>query len=163
MRDSVQLTSNRVNELQLMWLHAVSRDTHAIGWLPKKAFTTRAEQGDVTAIYRNDDLVGWILTAVSRHTATLRIYQIWVRPDARCIEHGRALIDHVSRRADAAACCRLEAWVAEDLEANVFWRAIGFVRKNWRWGKGEKPRRVYRWTQPVLHLAENHGNTQIFV
>jgi hypothetical protein len=76
--------------------------------------------------------------------------QIWVRRDARLIEHGRALIDHLedahARRLNA---WQLRAWVAEDLEANLFWPQIGFVYRGWRWGPARRARRHNLWTRPL--------------
>jgi len=137
-----------------MWLHGVAVDTHAVGWLPVSAFETRAANDDVLAVERNNELVGWTMVAKSNHRGVMKLYQIWVRPDARVIENGRALVDAIRKKALAQHCFLIEAWVGEDLPANLFWSAIGFTRKNWRWGRGEKPRKLFRWTAPALVLGE---------
>lgn len=137
------------NELRLLWTKAVSLDTNAIGWLPTSAFDARAEQDDISVIYRNGDLVGWAMHSPSLARAVEKIYQIWVRPDARTIEHGRALVNRICNRAKSTNCVELEAWVAEDLAANLFWRAIGFTATNWRYGRGERGRRHTRWVAPI--------------
>lgn len=145
-KGSHQLSLIQRTELRHQWLKATDEDSHAIGWLPVRAFETRSEQNEVIGCYRNDDLVGWAMAAVSRSRAILKLYQIWVRPDARILEHGRSLVDELRRRARQAHCYQIEAWVAEDLPANIFWAAIGFTRCNWRWGKGECPRKHWRWS-----------------
>jgi GNAT superfamily N-acetyltransferase len=148
-----QLPSPSQAELRKLWTHGVAVDTHAVGWLPTAAFDTRAENDDVIAVYRNEDLVGWAMIARSNHRGVMKLYQIWVRPDARIIEHGRALVDAITKRALQRRCLRIEAWVAEDLPANFFWSAIGFLRSNWRWGRGRNPRKIFRWITPTLHLS----------
>lgn len=149
-----QLGGKKHKELKLLWKHAVATDTHAIGWLPMKAFETRAANDDVLAIYRNGDCVGWSLSAKSNHRGVMKLYQIWVRPDARIVEHGRKLVETIREKARLTHCYLIEAWVGEDLPANLFWSAIGFTRKNWRLGRGEKPRKLYLWTTTTLQLRE---------
>jgi ribosomal protein S18 acetylase RimI-like enzyme len=145
-----ELPPTKLHELRLMWLHATRSDTNAIGFLPVSAFDARAATDEVTTVYRNGDLVGWAMAVHSRHTGVMRIYQIWVRPDARILEHGRALIDAISMKAVALRCFAMRAWVAEDLPANLFWQALGFQRMGWRWGRGEKPRKHILWHVPIL-------------
>ena len=145
-----QMTSTNRAGLRTIWTHAVQTETTAIGWLPTSVFDTRADRGEVVAVYRNNDLVGWCMHAKSTARAVLKLYQIWVRPDARILEHGRALVDQLRRVAVAQNCWAIEAWVAEDLPANFFWTAIGFLRHNWRYGRGNQPRKHFRWTSPIL-------------
>ncbi len=152
----LRLNSTKTAEIRAMWHHATATDSHAIGWLPTKAFDIRAENGDLSAVYRNDDLVGWAMHSPSRSRGVMKLYQIWVRPDARILEHGRALVAEIQAIARSLRCYMIEAWVAEDLPANVFWRAIGFSRKTWRWGKGEKKRKHWLWvvsSQDFPHIA----------
>jgi GNAT superfamily N-acetyltransferase len=159
------LSAQQAIELKSLWRHAVAIDAHAIGWLPIAAFETRTALDDVIAIHRNNDLVGWVLIGKSRHRAVMKLYQVWVRSDARILEHGTALVAAVRNRAEKERCFLIEAWVAEDLPANLFWHALGFNRGNWRWGRGEKPRKLYRWTihtHPLLgelHVNNNDRST----
>lgn len=164
--DICSLDHRRWTEVQQLWIHSMKVDAHSIGYMPTSAFKTRAAANDIFTCYRNSDLVGWCLVGHSKHRSTMKVYQIWVRPDARVIEHGKALISRVEDGAICKHCHQLEAWVAEDLEANIFWAAIGFTRHNWRWNRGPKTRRVYRWSRLTrrggnftqLHLQERGGN-----
>jgi GNAT superfamily N-acetyltransferase len=149
-----QLGGKKQKELKTLWIHSVATDTHAIGWLPVSAYETRAASDDLTAIYRNDDCVGWSMTAKSNHRGVMKLYQIWVRPDARILTHGKALVASIREKARHQHCYIIEAWVAEDLPANLFWEAIGFTRQNWRLGRGEKPRKLYLWTTTTLQFGE---------
>ena len=151
----LSLNSLKRAEIRAIWHHAVATDTHAIGWLPTAAFDIRAERGDLSAVYRNGDLVGWAMHSPSRSRGVMKLYQIWVRPDARILEHGRALVAEIQAIARSLRCFMIEAWVAEDLPANMFWNAIGFSRKSWRWGRGEKKRKHNLWVASSQNLSEN--------
>jgi len=151
-----ELRTQQFDELRKLWVHGVQADTHAVGWLPTSVFDARAATGEVTAVYRDRELVGWCLRGESLTRKVLKIYQIWVRPDARILEHGRALIADVAKIAHGQKCSYLEAWVAEDLAANVFWKAIGFTRTVWRWGRGRSLRKIWRWVM----IAEKAGKEQ---
>jgi hypothetical protein len=79
-----------------------------------------------------------------------KIYMTWVRPDARMILHGRALVDAIEKAAASERCGLISLWCAEDLSANIFWRAIGFTNTNWRYGRGLKPRRHLLWRRRII-------------
>jgi ribosomal protein S18 acetylase RimI-like enzyme len=149
------LTDIQQHELRTMWLHATQRDTYCIGWLPKKCWDVRHEQGDTSAVYRNGDLVGWAMHTRSRSRGVMKIYQIWVRPDARILEHGRALTTKIAADATDQHCYQIEAWVAEDIEANFFWPQVGFTRTVWKLGRGDHPRRLYLWIAKAENFSDN--------
>lgn len=142
------------SELRKLWLHATATDTRAIGWLPVRAFDARAENDEVTTVYNNGDCVGWSMSSVSKRRGLLKLYQIWVRPDARILEHGRALVTQLQEVGGRKFCYQIEAWVAEDLPANLFWAAIGFSRSVWRWGRGPKPRKHFLWTTQTATVCD---------
>lgn len=146
------LSGRKSDELRKLWVHGVQADTNAVGWLPTSVFDSRANTDEISAVYRDGDLVGWCLRGESKTRKVLKIYQIWVRPDARVLEHGKALIDQIAAVARRINSWYLEAWVAEDLEANVFWAAIGFTRTTWRWGRGGSLRKIYRWVKTAEEL-----------
>lgn len=148
-RSSHELEGGKILALKKLWLHAVQADTNAIGFLPTKAFDIRSEQNDLYTVERNGDCVGWCLVATSHHTAVLRVYQIWVRPDARIIEHGRALIQRLIERGEKTGMYAIRAWVAQDLPANLFWEAVGFSKLCWRYGQGGKNRKHWLWSLPL--------------
>lgn len=92
---TLQLTDNRQLEL-LAFAYSASRiDGHAIGWLPRTAYVQAHDSGRMLACYNNEDLVGFVIFG---HSLTeTRVYQIWVRRDARMLVHGRSLIDRLNQ------------------------------------------------------------------
>jgi len=146
------LPSHLWHTVRLICKHSCHVDGHALGFLPLSAYDHRHERGDLIAIYRNDDLVGYAMIGVNT-SRECRILQIWVRPDARQITHGRALIHYIAKKkAEPTHCWLLRLWCADDLPANIFWRALGFEYRGWRWGRKLK-RKHLLWTIDLRHAA----------
>ena len=134
----------------LLFCYSASKlDANSIGWLPKQAYDNRHERGELLTLYNNDDLVGFVLMSRPSPYGELRCLQIWVRRDARMMIHGRALIDELDTIAEQRHCWLLRLWCAEDLAANLFWEALGFQKRGWRWGPAKTPRRHNLWTRRV--------------
>jgi GNAT superfamily N-acetyltransferase len=122
---------------------------HAIGFLPTAAYTNRDAWGELLVLYNNDDLVAFCMMSKVSAYQELRCLQIWVRPDARMILHGRALIEKLNEIANDRGAKVLRLWCAEDLAANLFWKQLGFRYRGWRWGAHKKARRHALWCRRV--------------
>lgn len=96
----------------------------ALGFVPKAGVERHARTGRLALIERNNDRVGFCLFGTTKPTA--RVFQLWVRDDARRIQHGRALTAFVCDRASRRGCHVTLAKVARDLFCLPFWYAIGF-------------------------------------
>lgn len=144
-----RLDSNH-HELITLADHAITHDGHCIGFLPHGAYHDATRSNRLFSLFRNSDRVGFILWSCNQ-IRECRILQIWIRRDARLIEHGRALVEYLQNaHARRLHLWQLRAWVAEDLEANLFWPQIGFTKKGWRWGPAKRARRHNLWTRPVI-------------
>lgn len=141
---------NNHHELITLADHAITHDGHCIGFLPHQVYHDATRKNRLFSLFRNADRVGFILWSCNQ-IRECRILQIWIRRDARLIEHGRALVNHLQKNhARRLHLWQLRAWVAEDLEANLFWPQIGFTKKGWRWGPARRARRHNLWTKPVI-------------
>jgi len=128
---------------------AARTDGHSIGFLPFQAYEEAHAQRRLVTLTRNSDRVGFLLFSINAQREC-RILQIWVRTDARLILHGRLLVDFVNDRAAwPAGCWTMRLWCAEDLAANAFWQALGFLSDSWRWGPAKRARRHRLWRRPV--------------
>lgn len=146
---SLDLPANLVQQAILFAGSAQRIDGGIIGWLPWESYTVGHARGHLHILARDADLLGFALVNTNQQREC-RCYQVWVRADARLIEHGRALLDHVEQHtAKPANCWCMRAWVAHDLAANYFWRAIGFTYYGWRHGSERKGRRHLLWRRPV--------------
>lgn len=136
----------------LAWITAASRERRqSIGFVPRAGVIRACELGRLGLLTNNDDCVGFLLYGPSRTSA--KVYQIWVRPDARMIVHGRAMIDALTHWARLRGLMRLSLWCAIDLPSSLFWEALGFARVAERVGSRRTGRRHARWvrsTIPVL-------------
>lgn len=97
----------------------------------------------------NADVTGYVLAGF--HISGAKIEQICVRNDARRMERAMALESAVDREARKRRSNRIRCRVAYDIEANFFWRAIGYdvvatVTSTWmnqRESKSKRPLIVY--------------------
>ena len=138
-----------LTELMQLADHAIIHDGNAIGFLPWGAYEDASRNNRLYSLFRNGDRVGFVLWSANQQRE-IRILQIWVRKDARLIEHGRALVEHLhNTHARRLHAWQLRAWVAEDLAANLFWPQIGFSRVGWRWGPARRSRRHNLWLRPI--------------
>jgi len=92
------------------------------------AFERLADEGHLTAVWNNGDLVGHAGWGKG-HLGT-QIFHIFVRNDARVLYHANALVDTIE--AETPHSIRTWCWCADDLPANLFWGALGFHNISWR-------------------------------
>ena len=133
---SRELSPARRQEVLLFAAHAVRVDAHCIGWLPWQFYEAHDDAGRLVSVTRDGDLVGFCAFSAPNFGRESKITQVWVRQDARMIEHGRALLTRCAFIAAELGAAWLTCWVAEDLDAMRFWPAIGFAPINRRLGKG---------------------------
>lgn len=155
------LRSDQQREAVAFAVSASRVDAYCIGWLPTKAYHDAQQTNRLIFCWNNNDLVGFVLwgTPIGR----IQIYQVWVRRDARMIVHGRSLVDAVCSIGRAITAHELLLWCAEDLEANLFWAALGFEKRTWRHGTGKSRRRHVMWTQDLTrreHTPQEQSNGQ---
>lgn len=124
-------------------------DADSIGWLPRQAYDTRHTDGELLVLFNNDDLVAFVLMSKPSAYQELRCLQIWVRPDARVILHGRTILQKFQQLAIERGCIRVRCWCAEDLPSNLFWSAMGWQKKTWRHGPARTARRHNLWALPI--------------
>lgn len=148
LRRTNDLTGDRLRQT-MSFIYAASRlDGNMIGWMPFAAYDTRHQQGRLLALWNNADLVGFLMWSPNA-LGEFRILQIWVRTDARLILHGRALVNWLEAEAARNGGQVLRLWCAVDLAANLFWPAVGFHYRTWRWGPGKKSRRHALWWRRI--------------
>jgi len=124
-------------------------DAHAVGWIPAAAYRGATLQRRLLICYNNDDRVGYCLW--KQRYDEICIYQIWVRNDARLILHGRALCDFLDNMPLERPARHVRLWCAEDLAANIFWKALGFNYHGWRHGpKRTSKRKHFLWIRPIV-------------
>jgi hypothetical protein len=114
----------------------------SVGGLPVPAVKERVDRGTVLLARINDDPVGYVL--YDNRAGVLRIPQACIQYDARRRRYGIALMQSLLAMHPDAEEVSLRC--AADLEANVFWRDMGFVCVGTSPGGKRRGRTINSWT-----------------
>jgi GNAT superfamily N-acetyltransferase len=98
---------------------------HALGFLPGQALAEKVRSGQVL-VARLDERRAGFLHHGSLARPEVRVFQIAVTPRGRGRGLGLALVEALLRRAEAAGARGLSLRCLAALDANRFWRAVGF-------------------------------------
>lgn len=115
----------------------------SVGGLPAPAILERIERGTVLLAEINGDPVGYVL--YDFRDGVLRIPQACIQYDARRRKYGEALVARMMER-HAAEIREVNLRCAADLEANVFWRDMGFTCVGTLAGGKRRGRTINVWT-----------------
>lgn len=107
------------------------KSTNSLGFVPRSHLEEYAATGQLGIVSNNDDWVGFVVHGCT--PPKLRIWQAWVRPDARWLYHGSVLITGVCTYARKIGAMRLCLRCSMDLPAVYFWTALGFSIKTHDW------------------------------
>lgn len=131
----------------------------SIGWIPWSGVERAHGLGRVGILKNNDDIVAFIIYGPSRTSA--KVFQIWVRKDARLMIHGRAIITNLADWALRRQLLSIRLWCATDLESNFFWQALGFENVGQRIGGNKGRRRHNHWVASCLQLVATQRHPSI--
>ena len=113
----------------------------SVGGMPVPAIQERVDRGTVLLALINDDPVGYVL--FDFRNGVIRIPQACIQYDARRRRYGVALMQRLlSRQGIREVSLRCAA----DLEANVFWRDMGFTCVGSVPGGKRRGRTINLWT-----------------
>jgi GNAT superfamily N-acetyltransferase len=124
------------------------RGTKSIGFIPRLGLEQAVETARVIVLENNDDQVGFAVTGGNR--TRQKIFQVWVREDARLILHGRALVDHIDMHASKRGRMAISLWCLETLPSNLFWEALGFKECERRMRSLRHSHEQIRWVRPTI-------------
>jgi len=114
----------------------------SVGGLPRPAIDERIERGTLLLGTVNDDPAGYLL--YDYRGGSLRIPQACIQYDARRRAYGADLVRELLARYPLAHEIRLRC--AADLEANLFWRDLGFTCTATTPGGRRRGRTLNHWT-----------------
>lgn len=137
-------------EMMLRYVLELARkNTEALGFIPAPKLEQYAAAGQLWMAYENDDPCGYLVFGAG--WPVLRIYQACIQYDARRREHGLALLRRLIAYAIAHGYEAISCWCADDLEANAFWQAAGFVWAGQREGGRRRGSKHNRWVLWLPH------------
>jgi GNAT superfamily N-acetyltransferase len=97
----------------------------ALGFLPRQALREKIRHGQVLIARQSGRRAGFLHHG-SLARPEVRVFQIAVTADARRGGVGRALVDHLLARAAGAGARGVSLRCLSFLDANRFWRSVGF-------------------------------------
>lgn len=112
-----------------------NKEGHAVGFIPKMAYEaaiTGIKTGKRWSLTCNDKLwiaeenndpVGFLLSTFGN---IVKVNQICIQEDARKIERGKLLIQTLEDYASSIGKFNFGCGCADDLESNLFWKAMGW-------------------------------------
>ena len=109
----------------LSYVLALSKKHYTeIGFLPTPRLEQYRERGQLWMAQENDELCGFMVWG--RGWPVLRVYQVCIQYDAQRLAHGVGLVRRLIAKADQEGYEAISCYVADDIDANHFWRAAGF-------------------------------------
>ncbi|MGI9014187.1 MAG: GNAT family N-acetyltransferase [Phycisphaerales bacterium] len=134
--------------------------THMVGWMPHMQLRNYIEKGYVLVAEDGQRQVGYCIARdqyFKRDDVGI-VYQLNVSPMVQRHFVGAALLQAVFDR--AAYGCRLFCcWCAQDIQANYFWEAMGFVPLAFRTGSRLKQRIHIFWQKRIREGDEGPNAT----
>ncbi len=115
----------------------------AVGGLLEPAIQERLDRGTVLLASQNDDPIGYLL--YDSRNGEIRIPQACIQYDARRREYGESLVAALLDLHPQAESVSLRC--AADLEANLFWRDLGFTCTGTVPGGRRRGRTINCWTR----------------
>lgn len=128
------------------------KNSEALGFLPLSALDKYAAAGNVWLQYENDEPCGYLVFGYGYPVC--KVVQCCIQADARRRDGASRLIEALVSRCNAAGYSAISLRCADDLEANGFWQAMGFVFTGQELGGQRRGRRINRWVLPLLDSAQ---------
>jgi len=129
------------------------KESFSLGFIPKMAYES-AITGEKTGkrwskvcndklfvCSCNNELVGFCLASFGKINSIYRvgkIAQICLQEDARKLERGRLLLNAILKWGKLVKTYAFNAGCADDLESNLFWKAMGWIKVGQRFGISHK-------------------------
>ena len=100
------------------------RHYEEIGFLPKPRLEDYERRGQLWTESEGGELCGFLVWGAG--WPILRVYQVCIQYDAQRREHGYRLVRRLIEKADCEGYEAISCYVADDIEANGFWKSCGF-------------------------------------
>lgn len=137
-------------------IHLQAQNYYELGFLPKGALTEYLKHRRCIFAYENAEPCGYLLYKRLRHpdetqpeNRNLRIVQAVISFDLRRVQHATNAVNQLIQIAKSGHFLTLDLWCGSKLEANRFWRAIGFTLDGLRRGGRRKHPVHYHYTMEI--------------
>ncbi len=141
---SDEVATRLASEGDLRYIVALQRkNRESVGHLPTPAIEDRLRRSTLSVLLLNGEPCGYLL--YDYRDSILRIPQACIQYDARRKHHGESLFLSVLARYPDVEEVRLRC--AADIEANVFWRSLGFSCTSVQNGGRRRGRLINNWVK----------------
>lgn len=130
--------------------HLQRKNAEALSFYPRQVFEREAERGRIILGLLNGQPIGYLYFG-SGTDGTMRCHQVCIDYDERRRMHGAALVCAVEEEAFRANCAYMRLRCGFDLDANSFWRSLGYSCDRTEDGGIRRMRRINVWVKAVGH------------
>jgi hypothetical protein len=136
--------------------HLQRKHHEAVGFLSRAALEHAIAQRRVLLALENGEPAGYLYgkATYQRQEHVAIIFQAAICYDARRRLLGTALVEAFAARR-CVGVSQLCLWCASDLDANLFWSALGFVPVAWRAGAHRTRRTHLFWCRHLSALTDS--------
>ena len=136
----------------------LSRDNHeSIGFLPSTRLEEYAARGQLYHQIDDDEWVGFLVCGPMRFGKACRVYQECIDKTARRYGSGYRLYRKFLDDCISAGCSRIILGCAEDLESNLFWKAVGLKAVGYRKGGEKRKRQIVIYSKELGFFSADGG------
>lgn len=130
----------------------MEKNYEAVGFIPAPRLEDYLNRGQVLLQHENGEPCGYL--AFGNGWPVLKVYQCCICFDARRVAHASELVRRLIEIARNRNCIAISLWCADDLDANGFWRAMGFQFGGQREGGAKRGRKHNKWVLFVTGAAQ---------
>jgi ribosomal protein S18 acetylase RimI-like enzyme len=152
---SVFANKEATQKTQLDYVVSLSKKHYEeIGFLPKTTINEYLNKGQLWVQNENGEPCGFLV--FGNGFPILRVYQVCIQYDAQRLKHGAKLIQKLVKKAVCDGYSEISCWVADDIDANLFWKEMGFQFCGQRIGGKKRNRKHNHWVFFVKSPRQKH-------
>lgn len=103
------------------------KNAESLSFYPRQVFERERERGRLFLGLLNGDPCGYLYTGSARDGRELKCHQVCIQYDARRRLYGAALVIAMEQYAEESGAAAISLRCGFDLEANEFWKSLGYV------------------------------------
>jgi ribosomal protein S18 acetylase RimI-like enzyme len=121
-----------------------------VAFYPLSALIGAVDRGEIVTSFENGEPCGYLWRGPARAGRDLVIYQAVVHYDLRRRLHGAEMVQAVVALGESAGCTAVRLRCRASIDANDFWRAMGFVCTGIRKGGVRRGGEVNDWRRDLV-------------
>ena len=129
----------------------MKQNYEAVGFLPMPVVEKYLAANQLWFQYENNEPCGYLI--FGNGYPVCKVYQCCIQTDARRQNAASLLIRALIDRCNHHGFSSISLWCAEDLESNMFWQSMGFLKNGTRQGGKHRQRVHNHW---VLKLTDSN-------